>query len=290
MVPSTGESAQPNSNPQDDALPHAQVSCPAYHLPRRVAADLIWAAGWGHRRSFAYDSRRALQGLDPPLEVLGAAHIPPEGPCLIVCNHYSRPGFGAWWIALGISAAVAAQRRPGAPTDVHWVMTAAWRYPEGDWRRWVITPVTAWAFARAARVYGHVTMPPMPPHPQEMEARAAAVLRTVLLAQELTESGGLLGLAPQGYDTADPLGCPPKGAGAFIALLANGAMPILPVGVTEQDGRLRLSFGQPFAPRIPPRRADRDSAVIEQVMAALAHQLGWTKSTTDCITGNQEAP
>lgn len=58
-------------------------------------------------------------GLRPGPEVLGGEHIPPRGPCLVACNHYSRPGFAAWWLALGITAAVAAHRAPDAAPEIH---------------------------------------------------------------------------------------------------------------------------------------------------------------------------
>ncbi len=212
-----------------------------------------------------------MQGVSPL--VFGADHVPTEGACLVTCNHYTRPGFGAWWIALGIAAVIADHRAAGAAADLHWVMTAAWRYPKGDWRRRVITPLTERAFARAARVYDFVTMPPMPPDPAEIDARALAVRRTLRLAHRLVGEGGLLGLVPEGRDTPELLGDPPPGAGAFIALLVQAGMPVLPVGVAENNGRMWISFGAPFVPEIPQRRADRDRAVSRQVMAAIATQL-----------------
>jgi hypothetical protein len=192
----------------------------------------------------------------------------------VTCNHYTRPGFGAWWIALAVSAAVASHRAPDADPDVHWVMTAAWTFPKSRWRRRVLTPITRWAFARAARVYGFVTMPPMPPDPGEVEARAMAVLRTVRLARQAAEQGGMVGLAPEGMDTpGEGVGQPPQGVGSFITLLVGAGLPVLPVGVTEDDGRLRVSFGPAFCPEIPARGRERDSTVAQQVMAAIARQL-----------------
>jgi hypothetical protein len=152
-------------------------------------------------------------------------------------------------------------------------MTAAWTFPDSAWRRRVLTPLTRWAFDRVARVYGFVTMPPMPPDPQEVEARAVAVLRTVRLARRLAREGGMIGLAPEGRDFAEGLGQPPDGAGEFIALLIRAGLPVLPVGVTEMEGRLHVSFGELFVPDIPSARAERDRAVTRQVMTAIAQQL-----------------
>ena len=116
-------------------------------------------------------------------------------------------------------------------------------------------------------------MPPMPPDPREVEARAVAVLRTVRLARRLVREGGLLGLAPEGADTPSTLGAPPDGAGRFIALLVEAGLPVLPVGVIESRGRLCVSFGAPFVPQIPPDRVRREQAVVAQVMAAIAEQV-----------------
>ncbi len=246
---------------------------PRYRVPVSVTWGLIRDAVAGHRRSFAGDARTAVRALRPAPLVIGTETIPATGACLVVCNHYTRAGLGAWWIALTVAAAIADRREPGAPRDVHWVTTAAWRYPRGDWRRRIVTPATRWAFARVASVYDFVTMPPMPPDPDEVEARAIAILRTLRLAQRLVTEGGLLGLVPEGRDTPSLLGEPPAGAGSFIALLVETGMPVLPVGLAEHAGRLHLSFGALFVPEIPHRRALRDRVVIDQVLDAIAAQL-----------------
>jgi 1-acyl-sn-glycerol-3-phosphate acyltransferase len=244
-----------------------------YRVPRRVLAGFLWAALTLRPRSVARDAQAAVTGVCPEPQVLGGEHIPPYGPCLVACNHYSRPGFAAWWLALAVTAAVAVHRAPDAAPEVHWVMTAAWTFPEGTWRRRVLTPLTRWAFRRVAQVYGFVPMPPMPPDPREVEARALGVLRTVRLARRLAQRGGMVGLAPEGRDVVEGLGQPPEGVGEFIALLVREGLPVLPVGIAEAEGRLRVSFGPSFVPEIPPDRAERDRAVARQVMAAIARQL-----------------
>ena len=249
----------------------------AHHrLPYRVVGGLLGSAAVLRPRSLARDAQAAVGGLRPEPEVLGCEYIPPHGPCLVTCNHYSRPGLGAWWTVLAIASAVAARRAPDAAPEIHWVMTAAWTFPDSAWRRRVLTPLTRWAFARAAHVYGFVTMPPMPPDPREVEQRAVAVLRTVRLARRAALEGGMVGLAPEGQDFPGGLGQPPEGAGEFTALLVKTGLPVLPVGVSEPEGRLRVSFGPLFVPDIPPERARRDRAVAGQVMAAIALQLPGT--------------
>ena len=150
-------------------IPSAEQPGPS-RLPRALVARICWAAVALRPRSLAHDAQAAMAGLRPELLVLGGDRSPSSGPCLVTCNHYSRPGFDAWWLALAISAAVAAQREESADREIHWVMTAAWTFPESRIKRRILTPLTRWAFARVARVYGFVTMPPMPPHPDEVEA------------------------------------------------------------------------------------------------------------------------
>ena len=247
-----------------------------YRLPYRIVGGLVWSAVALRSRSFARDAQMAMASAYPAPQVLGSEHIPPRGPCLVTCNHYSRPGLGAWWTALAIAAAVAAHRAPDAGPEIHWVMTAGWTFPESPWRHRMLTPLTRWAFARAAHVYGFVTMPPMPPNPREVEQRAIAVLRTVRLAHRAAMEGGMVGLAPEGRDFPGTLGQPPEGAGEFIALLVQAGLPVLPVAVAEPEGQLCVSFGPLFVPEVPPERTGRDRAVACQVMAAIALQLPGT--------------
>ena len=244
-----------------------------YRLPFHVIVGCVWAAATLQHRSFAQDARTALSGPCPPLELDGAEHVPVRGSALVACNHYSRPGFDAWWIALAISVAVAHNRAPGADPEIHWLMTAAWTYPESPWRHRFVTPLTKWAFRRVAQVYGFIPMPAMPPDPEEVEERARAVLATLRLARQLVHTGGMIGLAPEGRDTPGGLGEPPKGAGRFIAHLVKVGLPVLPVAVSESHGHLRVSFGPVFVPQIPPGGREQDRAVARQVMRAIAAQL-----------------
>jgi 1-acyl-sn-glycerol-3-phosphate acyltransferase len=244
-----------------------------YRLPWLGVIRFLGSALARRPRSFAHDAHWAVSCICPAPEVRGAEHIPAHGPCLVVCNHYTRPGLAAWWLVLAIGDAVARHRHPQADPQMHWVMTAAWTFPTSAWRRRMLVPLTYFAFERVAQTYGFVTMPPMPPDPSQVEARARAVLQTVRLARHLAATGGMLGLAPEGRDTPGGLAQPPEGAGEFISLLIQAGLPLLPVGVSEPAGRLRVSFAPPFMPDIPARRAGQDRAVIRQVMDAIAGQL-----------------
>jgi hypothetical protein len=227
----------------------------------------------GARRSFADDSRAAVDALRASLEVHGTANVPARGPVLVTCNHYSRPGFGAWWISLAISAAIAGCRAPGASREIVWVMTSAWTFPDGRWRRRHLTPLTRRLFPGMADVYGFIAMPPMPPDPAEVSERAEAVLRTVRAARELARRGGIIGLAPEGMDTSGGLGRPPAGSGRFLSLIVKEGYPVLPVGLTEARCRLALSFGPTYTPHVPSDRSARDAVVSEQVMRAISDEI-----------------
>jgi len=244
-----------------------------YRLPRRSLVGFGVSVLLLRPRSFAGDAQAALVELGPALEVRGAEHVPVTGPVLVACNHYGRPGFPTGWLAFAVSGTVATRRAPGADREIHWVMTAAWTFPESRWRRRLLTPLTRWAFRRVARVYGFIPMPPMPPAPHEVAARARAVLETVRLARELGRTGGMIGLAPEGRDAAVGLAEPPEGVGRFLALLVEAGLPVLPVGVWESARRLHVAYGPVFVPEVPAERARQDRAVAGEVMDAIARQI-----------------
>jgi hypothetical protein len=178
-----------------------------------------------------------------------------------VINHYSRPGFGAWWIALGISAAI--------PVEVHWMMTAGWTHMGA------LQPVTRWLFSRLARVYGFTTAPPMPPDWREVEARARAV-RQVLRFARLENA--VIGLVPEGRDLPGGiLGQPPKGVGRFMVQLVKHCKRIVPIGVYEEGEYLCFDFGLPFTLNLPSNMSpgERDQHASQCVMGAIANQLPW---------------
>jgi 1-acyl-sn-glycerol-3-phosphate acyltransferase len=232
---------------------------PRYPIPWRIAFPLSRDALREGSRSFQIDARMAVGRLSPPLQILNPENIPSRGPALLLANHYSRPGFPAWWIALAISAAV--------PLEIHWLMTDAWTFLGR------LTPLSHWILTRIAQVYGFTTVPPMPPRPKDLEMRARSVRRVIEFARS---PGALIALAPEGRDhPGGILGPLPPGAGRFIEKLAVHLQPILPVGVYEEDQSLCLRFGPPVVwPALQNESAEiRDRAIGWQVMVAIARQL-----------------
>lgn len=206
-----------------------------------------------------------MRRLKPALQILGQEHIPACGPCLLTVNHYARPGFGAWWIPLAISALV--------PVEVHWVTTGELTYP-GKWYARLGQAVSRWVLRRVARVYGFTTMPPMPPREKDVAGRARSVRGVLEFVRTRPEA--VVGLAPEGMDLpGGVLSMPSQGAGRFISLLAKAGLSIVPVGCYEEAGALCLRFGPAYQLQVPARmEADaRDRLAAETVMQAIADQL-----------------
>ncbi len=197
----------------------------------------------------------AVAALRPPLEVKGLARIP--GPCVITINHYARPGFQAWWLALAVSAVL--------PVEVHWVVTAEWRYAD-RWRSATITPVSRWILRHIAAVYGFTRMPPMPPRPGEEMQRALAVREILRYARQV--ECPVIGLAPEGGDFAAPgrVAELPAGVGRLLLHLSGSGLVVLPVGAYEARDRFCLNFGLPYRLE-PPQMSSAET------MDAWARQL-----------------
>ena len=111
---------------------------------------------------------------------------------MITVNHYHRTGFGAEWLALGISAVV--------PREMQWIMTAEWTAP-GKWYEPLKGLYSRILLKYLSRVYGYTTMPPMPPRLQDLEERAQSVRKVLKYTRRHPDF--VLGMAPEGVDQAD---------------------------------------------------------------------------------------
>jgi len=191
-----------------------------------------------------------------------------------VTNHYFRPGYNMWWGIGTIGEAISRVR--GATAEVTWIVSNRWTYPD-RLRTWVVTPLSLVVFTRLARMYGFISMPPMPPHPELASEAAQAIRRALSMAESATEqSPVILGLAPEGGDSPDGrLMLPPAGVGRFVAHLSRRGLGFLPVGVFENDGQLTARFGPTFAPKLEysGSRDEIDRVLADQVMASIARLL-----------------
>lgn len=244
---------------------------PVYSYPRGLFARVALDVFLMRRRSFRKDAEACIGNLRPPLQVLGRENVPQCGPCVITVNHYYRPGFGAQWIALAVSATV--------PVDIHWVMTGELTYP-GRWYTPAGMLLSRLVLHRAARVYGFTAMPPMPPRARDVEARAASVRKVLDYVRHAKDP--VLGLAPEGGDSADgKLARPASGLGRFGLLLSGAGLRFVPVGAYEMDGVFTLHFGETYELSVPRNQSsnekdDRASQVIMKNIAGLlpAHLRG----------------
>jgi len=238
---------------------------PRYRLARRILLAFACSAVLHRRRSFRRDALHLVKGMCPPPCIRGEAYIPSAAPCLLVANHYSRPGFSTWWLAIALSAVV--------PGEISWITVSEWRY-EGRWQAFFMRPLTHLILHMAAEVYGFLRLPPNPPLPEEAAGRAAGV-RSILKAAHASPPP-ILGLTPEGMDfAAGLLGTPPPGAGRMMLHLSQMGFNVVPVGIYEAEGCLHLHFGTPLvllnAARLPPRQTD--AAASRQVMEAILHLL-----------------
>jgi hypothetical protein len=219
---------------------------------------MAWLAFQRRQRSFRIDSQRWVKRLSPPLCVEGTIPDVRRGAWLVLVNHYTRPGFRAWWISMAISSTL--------PREICWVTTSALTFPD-RFRAATFTPASRWFLRHAAALYGFIPMPPMPPRPFEIEARAIAVRRALRRA---SEADALMGLAPEGGDMPGGiLTPPPPGSGRFLWHLARRGLRFVPVGAFEDQGQLCLRFGSPFVLSASMPQPIDDSA-SHQVMSAIA--------------------
>ena len=238
---------------------------PRYSYPSRLAPGLIANVLFGGKRSFRRDGQACVERINPPLRVLEKENIPQGGPCLITFNHYYRPGFNAWWMALALAATL--------PVEIHFVMTGELTYP-GKWYAPLGMAGSRWLLQRFSDIYGFIAMPPMPPRPQDVQARARSV--RAVLAYARAHPQAILGLAPEGGDQpGGRLSWPPSGAGRFILLLIEQGFPILPVGCFEEAGAFCLHFGGAYQLNIPSGLAskEKDGAVARAVIQKIAPLL-----------------
>ena len=217
--------------------------------------------------SFRAEARQAVQRIRPgdravqPFLVSGSEYIPKSGPCLLVANHYTRPGFHSWWLGLSISALV--------PMEVHWIVSAGWNFAGRQ-----VSRATRVLFPRMADVYGFTAMPPMPPDPDEVAERAIAVRRVLRYVRSAPQP--VVGLMPEGEDEKSGiLQMPPPGSGRFMLQLAKLGLVVVPAGVVELAGSLCVRFGPHFTlnPASGLAADERDLQASRQVMGAIASLL-----------------
>jgi 1-acyl-sn-glycerol-3-phosphate acyltransferase len=236
-----------------------------YVLPARFIIQVITAIVLRDRRSFKKDALLALSGEHPPLKIIDKENIPQAGPCLILMNHYARPGYIPIWSGFAISSLL--------PMESHWLMTYAWTSPNKFWDTYE-RRLTRILFTSICRVYGFIPMPPMPPDPREITDRALAVRSLMALARQNLPI--VIGMAPEGRDFPGAvLGWPPSGMGRLLEQLFKTISNVIPVGVYEANDQQVIHFGKPILLKIKEYSSnkEKDSDISRQVMQAIAYLL-----------------
>ena len=225
------------------------------------------------RRNLGADARTLFAGRRPRPLVVGIEHVPVEGPCILVMNHYERSGLRVWWCASLVTAAV--WERRGADPPVRWLITdrfhgfrfAEVRFPDG---------LIAWLLRAIARAYGLVLVA----RPEGEQGLRSAALREARRALREPESGvpaPALGITPEAATGSGPeLAEPWPGSGVALAWLSAGRAPLVPVGVYDDEtGRLVARFGRPFTLPWSNLREGRASEreLASTVMRAISAQL-----------------
>ena len=236
-----------------------------YRLRISVILRFIWAVLRRQTRNLAADVEATLMAARPKPQALNGQHIPAEGAFVLVGNHYERPGLKVFWGGMLVSRAVA-QRRT-SQESLRWLMTSEWQnfrlgpLPVPVW-------VFRWLFRRIARVYGLVIIP----RPTERAVGRAAALRTIL--NVLRDGEEAIGLFPEGMGTGQLIE-PMPGVGSFLLSLSSRGIPLLPVGIFEEGGRLIASFGPPFSIQVPRgvEKGERERLASQQVMVAIGRLL-----------------
>ncbi len=240
-----------------------------YHLLLIPAVRVLL----GIPSSISNDAALLLRGAHPAPHVLNIENIPPASPFVLTLNHYDRPGLAAWWGTAAMLRAVAAQRTR-EPRDLHLATAREWWYP-GGFGRAVKQPLTQWFFGQIAKAYGTIRLPPVLGNGEFRGEGALAIRRALALTRG--DQPQLVGLAPEGH-TGDNLSLckPPAGAGLFLLMLTHDRIPVLPVGIYEDDDRaLTVRFGAPFQLCVPHQipRPERDAHAARQAMVQIGKLL-----------------
>jgi hypothetical protein len=238
---------------------------PKYSYPTGLFARALWDFLLLRHRDLQSDAQACIENLSPGLRVLGQENIPQRGGCILTINHYHRPGFGAQWLAIATTALV--------PLRMRWVVTGELMC-QGKWYEAIGSRASRIFLNRLAYFYGLITMPPMPPRPKDVEARAASVRTILEYVKHVDEP--VLGISPEGHNPPHGiLTRPASGFGRFAWLLSKAGMRFIPVGGYEADGLFHLHFGEPYELNIQNdlEADEKDEHATQIVMGNIARRL-----------------
>jgi hypothetical protein len=207
-----------------------QAAVVNYPFPWRTFARLSRDIATKRERSMLADGDSMWEKARITPELCGLDNIPTGGPMVIAANHYQRRGLWIAWPAALINSGIA-DRRGGTP---HWLATGELQLFQ--WRNQGPTlPGSRRILGAVAATYGMVPLPLGDP-----SERAAAVHRWLRYLKD----GEIIGIFPEGlHGRSDRLGDPEDGIDSLMKVLGRLAVPVIPVGVFENGGRMVASFG-----------------------------------------------
>jgi len=221
------------------------VAEPSYDLPLPMITKAIWAFVFKQERSVWRDTTALVERQSISAVIVDTGNLPAEGPFVLIPNHYERKD-AVWvgWGAIAMSAEIARTRSRAAVSKLHWVMTDTWADCYiGPFH--VSPKYLGWVLKGFGNVYGIIRMPAhdLPNHDFQ-RPRSASALHEIFNA---LDRGECIAVHPEagGFET---LIQPPRGAGRVLACFDRRHVPVVPVGVFEENGHLTIRFGAPLAP------------------------------------------
>jgi hypothetical protein len=240
------------------------MNLPKYSYPRGRFIHAAWNLLLASRRDLQEDAKACIKSMQAELKVFGKENIPQQGGCVLTINHFHRPGLGAQWIALAVTALV--------PLKMRWAVTGELMC-QGKWYRAIGSRASRVFLRRLAYLYDLITMPPMPPRPQDIEERAKSVRAVLRYVRK--EKDPVLGISPEGHDSPDGvLSCPAPGFGRLAWLLSKAGMRFIPAAGYEVDGVFQVHFGKQYELCVqsslsPDERDDQATRIVMENLACL---------------------
>ncbi|MGZ6368109.1 MAG: glycosyltransferase, partial [Ktedonobacteraceae bacterium] len=220
----------------------------SYRSPRTIAVPAPIARKWliemgrailtNTPRSIIKDSALSVRVLPKAPCVTGVEHIPAEDSFVLVANHYQRLNLWIGWSGALLIDAIARKR----DISVYVVTTDRARIGRFTF------PGTRWIIERVAAVWDLVLVtPPAVAHGKTGRQRYTILHLLRLLKREDGRDVCFI-LMPEGDEggTTGLIDALP-GSGRALAALSARHLPIVPVGVWDEDGRLYANFGEPFS-------------------------------------------
>lgn len=248
-----------------------EVSRSCLHIPPpnyRIPLSRLAQAGLfmlqGRPRSLGADFKWLTSDLPVSPVVRGSDNIPTSGPYVVAANHYERPGLWMGWSAMIVARTI--YEHTGE--RLRWIAISEWhQYRLG----FVPVPpaITHWIFGRFFDTFGFISMAPAVAGVQERRQGVRAALDAV-------KAGDAIGIFPEANIGATPAMIEAQpGSGSFVLAMSQRGASIIPLGLFEVNRRLNAVFAPPvdLSETHDLSRADRDAAVRDKVMRAIAALL-----------------